>query len=127
MATAREHYDELLADLYSWMLGEFDARVDAQLAWLRGIVEGAGERSAARARALDLGAGSGAEAIALARLGYRVVAVDVSPTLVAEMRSRVDEAELGRDVDVVESDLVAFLERRDAERERERETRRLPR
>ena len=56
------------------MRGELDSRADAQLAWLRGVVDGAGERSADRPRALDLGAGHGADATALARLGYRVVA-----------------------------------------------------
>lgn len=114
MATVSAHYAELLAGLYSWMLGDFDARVDAQLGWLRGAVEPApagDDVRGSRPRALDLGAGPGADAIALGRLGYAVVAVEASAKLAAEMRGRVAEASLVRDVDVVEADLVAFLER----------------
>jgi predicted TPR repeat methyltransferase len=102
MATVREHYDALLAELYAWMLGDFDARLEAQLGWLRAVAGAAGE---GRPHAIDLGAGSGADAIALARLGYDVTAVDASPTLVDEARRRA-----GASVRVVEADLVAFLE-----------------
>lgn len=115
MSTARQHYDHLLADLYSWMMGELEPRIESQLAWLRGVV---GAASTLRSCALDLGAGPGAEAIALARLGYDVVAVDASQVLVAELRARVVESKLGRAVTVVESDLVTFLES-DDDRERE--------
>jgi SAM-dependent methyltransferase len=38
--------------------------------------------------ALDLGAGSGVHSVALAKLGYEVVAVDLSPTLLAELEER---------------------------------------
>ena len=110
MATVSAHYDELLAELYSWMLGDFSARVEAQRSWLRGLVDDAGEPEELRPRALDLGAGAGAEAVALALLGYDVVAVDASAKLVAEMRGRVAEAGLAHRVDVVQADLVAFLE-----------------
>jgi SAM-dependent methyltransferase len=104
MATVGEHYEELLADLYAWMLGDFDARVEAQQGWLRGIVDGTG------GIAIDLGAGTGAEAIALARLGHDVVAVDASAKLVAQMHGRVADAGLSGDVEIVHADLVAFLE-----------------
>lgn len=112
MATVSAHYEELLADLYSWMLGDFSERVEAQLAWLRGLVDDVGRDPRRRPRALDLGAGAGAEALALARLGYDVVAVDASAKLVAEMRGHVSGAGLARSIDVVQADLVAFLEAR---------------
>jgi SAM-dependent methyltransferase len=100
MATVGEHYEALLADVYAWMLGDFDVRLDAQQRWLGGIVDASG------GRAIDLGAGTGAEAIALARLGYEVVAVDASAKLVAQMRER--------GVDAVHADIVEWLEDGDA-------------
>ncbi len=111
MATVEVHYEELLADVYSWMLGDFGARVEAQLGWLRGILSlpGGGEES--RPQALDLGAGAGAEAIALSRLGYDVVAVDSSAKLVLEMRRRATDFGVGRHVEVVHAEIAAFLER----------------
>lgn len=113
MTTVGAHYEELLADLYSWMHGDFDARVDAQVRWLRGVL-GAEAATGNRPRALDLGAGAGAEAIALARLGYEVVAVDASAKLVAEARHRVAEAGLAHGIEIVHDDLVAFLDEREA-------------
>ncbi len=113
MATVSAHYEELLADLYSWMLGDFAARVEAQRGWLGGVVDPGA--APGRPLALDLGAGAGAEAIALARLGYGVVAVDASAKLCAEIRSRAAEAGLADAIEVVESDLVAYLEGREAE------------
>jgi SAM-dependent methyltransferase len=111
MGTVGSHYEDLLADAYSWMLGDFGARVEAQRAWLGGIVSNGGERSGeVRPRAIDLGAGAGADAIALAKLGYDVVAVDSSPKLVAETRRRVRDAGLERNVEATESDLVSYLE-----------------
>jgi len=113
MNTAKRHYDDLLADLYSWMLGDFDARVEAQHRWLRTCV---GEQPAAlRPPALDLGAGAGADAIALARLGYGVVAVDANAKLVAEARRRVVDAGFVKDVAVVEGDLLEILEEKAAD------------
>ncbi len=57
MSTVREHYDQHLAAHYSWLFGEFEARVAAERAWFdsRGIVpRGSGV-------AVDLGAGSGVQ------------------------------------------------------------------
>lgn len=82
------HYETLLARHYTWMLGgEFDELVAGQ----RGLLEscGAGSPGGDDRVALDLGCGSGIHSIALAQLGYgTVVAVDVSPTLVAELTER---------------------------------------
>ncbi len=114
MTTVSAHYEDLLADLYPWMLGDFAARVETELGWLRGVVD-PGWVGPTRPLALDLGAGAGADAIALARLGFGVVAVDASAKLGAEIRRRAADAGLADDIEVVESDLVAFLERRDAE------------
>lgn len=110
MTTASTHYDTVLAELYSWMLGDLDVRVREQGLWLRGVVDVPDASAAARPRALDLGAGVGADAIALACLGYDVVAVDASAKLCVEGAERIAQAGLADRVAVVESDLIAFLE-----------------
>jgi SAM-dependent methyltransferase len=79
----RAHYETLLAPIYRWMLGDFAAA----LARSRLELEGLGIRRAREgARALDLGAGLGLQSIPLHELGYRVLAVDSSRELLAELR-----------------------------------------
>lgn len=89
MTTAAEHYERLLAEHYTWMLGDFEGGVAAQRALLERWGLGRPRAEAARpGTALDLGAGSGLQSIALAELGYRVVAVDTSAALLAELERR---------------------------------------
>jgi len=85
MATVLEHYEEVLSQYYSRMFGEFEAKVAEQQALL--------ERLGITARqggdlAVDLGCGSGFQSIALARLGFRVLAIDFSHRLLAELNER---------------------------------------
>ena len=53
-----------------------------------------------RARILDLGCGPGTDALALARSGYSITAVDWSAAMVEEARRSVDASGVGRQVDV---------------------------
>lgn len=83
MATVTEHYDNLLADYYSWMFGDFNAKVATNREFFNalGIIpQGSGV-------AVDLGAGSGFQSLALAQLGFRVLAVDLSRKLLDELQS----------------------------------------
>lgn len=82
--SVRDHYEGLLAEVYTWSIGDFDEAVERETARLHR----AGVTPSRGGTALDLGAGSGVSAIALARLGYRVDAVDLSPTLLAELARR---------------------------------------
>lgn len=52
MTTDVTHYDTLLAELYSWMLGDFDVCVREQGLWLGGVVDVPDASAAARLRAL---------------------------------------------------------------------------
>ncbi len=82
MSTVLEHYEKLLAEYYSWIFGDFNTRVEAnrQFFNLNGIVPGKS------GTAVDLGAGSGFQSIALAKLGFKVLAVDQSQKLLDELK-----------------------------------------
>ncbi len=84
MSSVSEHYENLLAEYYSWMFGDFDAQVEANRAFFsaNGIIP---RKSGTAA---DLGAGSGFQSIALARLGFNVVAIDLSQKLLDELKGR---------------------------------------
>jgi SAM-dependent methyltransferase len=85
MATVRDHYDAVLSAHYSRMFGDFEAKVAEQRALLERF--GVTTRLSA-AVAVDLGCGSGFQAVALARLGFRVLAIDFSQRLLAELKDR---------------------------------------
>lgn len=100
MSDAAEHYRNLLASVYSWSVGGFDAALERQRESLRAAQLGPGDGRSA----LDLGAGFGATAIALAELGWDVTAVDTSTELLREL-----EVHRGtRAVRVEPADLVDF-------------------
>lgn len=107
MATVEQHYDSVLADVYSWMLGGFDAARarNSEFFARRGFAP-AGSR-----HAVDLGAGCGFQSIPLARLGYTVTAVDLDRKLLAELERHADDLPIR----AIQDDLCNFtryLERR---------------
>ena len=83
--SVREHYDEVLAEHYSRMFGDFEAKVAEQRALLERLGVSTTDRAA---MAVDLGCGSGFQSVALARLRFRVIAIDFSQRLLAELRDR---------------------------------------
>lgn len=102
--SVQDHYENLLADLYSWTFGDFVSRVEVEKQWLHAR----GLESKNASLALDLGAGAGCHALALAGLGFRVKAVDTSAKLVLEMQTRASEA--GASVLATVADMVGFLD-----------------
>jgi SAM-dependent methyltransferase len=83
MATSATHYETHLGPVYSWMLGDWDAA----------YARAAGEINelpvrVAQGLALDLGAGFGLHALALAKRGLKVVALDDCQLLLDELHSR---------------------------------------
>lgn len=82
--TVKEHYDTHLARVYSWMTGDFQVKQNEFQALLKenDIISSNGKR------AIDLGAGHGIQSIALAKLGFDVLAVDFSFQLLEELKSR---------------------------------------
>lgn len=97
MASAEEHYENLLARHYTWMRGGFDSKVREYGRVLKGL----GVSAHRGGKALDLGAGSGIQTAALAGLGFRVVSLDSSEALLRELRART----YGREVRTVLGDM----------------------
>lgn len=100
MATVHEHYAQLLAQHYLWMNGDFDAKVAAD----RQFFDALDLPPRAGALAVDLGCGPGYQSLALAQAGYRVLAVDTSAALLAELGRHAGAWPIGQ----VEGDLLDF-------------------
>jgi SAM-dependent methyltransferase len=79
MATAQEHYKDLLARIYVWMAGGLEVAIVTGAQDVASLVPGQG-------LAIDLGAGFGMHAIPLARGGYDVLAIDSSAELLQVLR-----------------------------------------
>ncbi|WBO68519.1 class I SAM-dependent methyltransferase [Streptomyces camelliae] len=89
--TAVGHYDRLLAEHYTWMLGgDIQAAADRQAALLADLGLTGAESGGT---AVDLGCGSGAQTLALLRLGFSpVIAVDTSRALLDELLAHVPDS-----------------------------------
>jgi SAM-dependent methyltransferase len=98
-----EHYERLLAPVYSWMAGGAEAAMAAAASELEALHLPASTGDLV----VDLGAGFGAHAIALGRRGARVVAIDSSRTLMRELVSHA----AGLPVQAVVDDLTTFTRR----------------
>ncbi|MFJ3518782.1 MULTISPECIES: class I SAM-dependent methyltransferase [unclassified Streptomyces] len=88
MATATDHYEDLLADQYTWMLGgDITSVAEGQASLLKGLgVLPDEDHTEAAGHAIDLGCGPGVQSLALAALGFSpVTAVDTSGKLLAEL------------------------------------------
>jgi SAM-dependent methyltransferase len=98
MSNATDHYENLLAEHYTWMFGVSAAdKAAEQLELLRRSSVVRGEL------AVDLGAGSGFQSLALADIGFtRVLAIDTSAKLLEELRLNRG----GRRVDAIQSDMM---------------------
>jgi SAM-dependent methyltransferase len=87
MSSVEQHYDQHLAEHYSWLFGGLPERTREN----RELFEKLGMKSSTKERALDIGCGSGFQSIPLAQLGYAVMAVDLSAKLLEELsRNRGD-------------------------------------
>ncbi|MHB8840210.1 MAG: class I SAM-dependent methyltransferase [Candidatus Aquicultor sp.] len=87
MAKTSEHYDKHLAPYYSWLFGDVDKNIAVNYEFFasQGIAPGGS------GVAVDLGAGSGFQSIALARLGFRVTAIDLSRKLLDELKDNMKQ------------------------------------
>ncbi len=79
----KEHYENHLADFYSWMLGEIEPKSRE----FQTLLSSNGIEPNSTKTAIDLGAGNGIQSIALKQLGYDVTAVDFNAKLLNELKA----------------------------------------
>lgn len=100
MATVKEHYDQVLSDVYSWMFGGFDSGIRRNA----GFFKKHGIRPVRSGRAVDLGAGCGFQSIPLAEAGFSVLAIDISGKLLDELKRNAGSMA----VETIEDELLNF-------------------
>ena len=83
MVSVEEHYESLLSDVYTWLMGGFDEAKRSNLEFFKNRKI----TPLSSGIAFDLGAGSGFQSIPLAELGFNVTAIDLSQKLLDELRS----------------------------------------
>ncbi len=80
--TVKEHYDNHLGNFYSWMTGDFEEnKINFKNFCLNNSIRPSGSGFA-----VDLGAGHGIQTVALAELGFMVIAIDFNDQLLDELR-----------------------------------------
>jgi 2-polyprenyl-3-methyl-5-hydroxy-6-metoxy-1,4-benzoquinol methylase len=100
MATVKQHYAEVLAEVYSWMLGGFDRAMSKNVEFFQQhkiSPKGSGT-------AIDLGAGCGFQSIPLARLGFTVTAIDLDEKLLDELQKNSGKFAIA----TIQDDLINF-------------------
>jgi SAM-dependent methyltransferase len=100
---AKDHYEHHLGNFYSWMIGDFEEK---QLEQEKFFFEN-GILPTSSKSAFDLGAGHGLQAIALAKLGFAVKAIDFNKQLLEELDSRKRDL----NIKIIEDDFSNFLKR----------------
>ncbi|MDB4901201.1 MAG: methyltransferase protein [Mucilaginibacter sp.] len=98
--TAKEHYDRHLGNFYSWMAGDFDEKQKEHQQFL---IEHQIKPFSTQF-AIDLGAGHGIQSVSLAKLGFKVKAIDFNKQLLTELKLN----SKGFDIDVIEDDIRLF-------------------
>lgn len=100
MATVKQHYAEVLAEVYSWMSSGFDRALGKNFEFFQQYnisQKGSGI-------AIDLGAGCGFQSIPLARLGFAVTAIDLDEKLLDELQKNSGELAIA----TIQDDLINF-------------------
>lgn len=102
MATVTEHYEKHLAPYYSWLFGDFMTAVESnrQFFIIHKLLPGISNI------AIDLGAGCGFGSIALAQLGFKVIAFDLSQALLDELKSKSGSL----DITPIKDDILNFTD-----------------
>ena len=98
---ARDHYDNHLAFFYSWMVGDFQDKLQEQKKYFN-------ERKikpSSSNLAFDLGSGHGLQSVALAEIGFEVKAVDFNRQLLDELQIHQGSLNIER----IHTEILLFL------------------
>ncbi|MGD9228067.1 MAG: class I SAM-dependent methyltransferase, partial [Desulfobacterales bacterium] len=90
MASVCEHYENHLADYYAWILGGVNVKIKEN----RKFFTDHNIQPIRSGLAFDLGAGCGFQSVPLAQLGFRVVAMDLSAKLLAQLKENAKKLEI---------------------------------
>jgi len=99
--TVKEHYDNHLADFYSWMIGDFDKGKNS----FKDFCFNHEIKPNKTGSAIDLGAGNGIQSIALSEIGYTVKAVDFNDKLLTELKDKINRLPNGLSVELIKGDI----------------------
>jgi SAM-dependent methyltransferase len=103
------HYSDLLAPIYVWMVGGLEAALK-QGQQEMAVFQPTHADSSDRPLALDLGAGFGMHSIPLAAMDYSVTAIDSSALLLSTMQKNASELSIR----TIEADLTDFSNHTDS-------------
>lgn len=99
-STVADHYEQHLAPIYSWMVGDFEIACQKNSNFFDELdipTKGIG-------RAVDLGCGHGLQTVALAQRGFQVISIDNSRILLDELDRRAS----GLPVTPIHDDIINF-------------------
>lgn len=100
MVSVEEHYENVLSDVYTWLMGGFESAKQSNSEFF----EKRDIHPFSSGLAVDLGAGSGFQSIPLAENGFSVTAIDLSQKLLNELK----ENARGLSVNTVQDDILEF-------------------
>ena len=100
MSTVKEHYENVLSEVYVWMFDGFDNALQKNADFFKRH----NISPALSGVAIDLGAGCGFQSIPLAEAGFNVTAIDLDNKLLRDLENR--SAQLP--IKIVQDDLVDF-------------------
>jgi len=100
MANVADHYENHLADHYSWLFGGIKIQTEVN----RIFFEEHSITPRGSGLAVDLGCGSGFQSIALANIGFDVTAIDLSEKLLLELNNNSG----GLAVKTIKDDILKF-------------------
>jgi hypothetical protein len=99
----KDHYDKHLANFYSWMIGDFNAKQSEQEIFFRSK-----NITPVKTKiAFDLGAGHGLQAVSLANIGFSVKAVDFNDQLLQELSTNRKTLS----IEIIKDDILDFLQK----------------
>ncbi len=96
----KEHYENHLANYYSWMFGDFNAKLNEN----QRFFQCHNIKPVSSKIAIDLGAGCGFQSIPLARIGFKIKAIDFSKKLLNELKSKSN----GLSIEAIEDNILDF-------------------